>query len=377
MTINPRKIVQELQPYPAPSEDRYKAVRLDFNENTTGFPNAYPTGLEPATVSAYPEYSVFITKLCKQLNVEPDNVLLTNGSDEALLLVALTFVDAGDVAVLSKPCFTVMPTTLKLVGAKLTEVPVRRDFSFDVESIERALEGAKVAMFASPENPTGAVLDRSIITKWAKQFPNTLFVIDEAYGEYTGKSLLPMLAVLDNLLVLKTFSKAWGMAGLRLGVVFGQPRLIEFLKRVKMPYTVNSAAVATASKLLDREKEVKTAAAETMVRKERVEEKLIALGYQLVRGEANSFLLKLGTSCSAFEQFSRANGLLVRVRTCPATTGYIRVSIGTEEEMQKFFEVLEQFEKKNRGAENDTNKRAADSQPFSASRTSFANYEGN
>jgi histidinol-phosphate aminotransferase len=340
--IMPRKVIGELQPYPAPAEGRYGAVRLDFNENTTGFPASYPEGISPTVISAYPEYSEFLKKAATTFGVTPESMIATNGSDEALLLIALTFVEQVDRAVLSKPCFAVMPQCLRLAGAILDQVPVRSDLSFNVDELEKRMTGATIAMFASPENPTGAVLASTLIESWCAKFPDTLFVVDEAYGEYCGETTLPLISKFPNLIVLKTFSKAWGMAGLRLGVTFAQPRLIDFINRIRLPYSVNSAAVATALKLLDNKQAVLDAAKATMQRKQSIERVLRDRGYEIISGQANSFLLKMKPAdCKAFERFARSQAVLVR----PREETYIRVSIGTETEMQKFLEVLTQFEK--------------------------------
>lgn len=340
--LSARKIVSELKPYPAPPEGRYSAVRLDFNENTSGFPEYYPGGIDPVMVSAYPEYGKFIEEAATVFGVSQNQLLATNGSDEALFLIPLVFVEPGDRAVLSKPCFAVMPQCLKLAGAVLDEVPVKDDFSFDLDELEKRMSGARIAMFASPENPTGAVIPPAVTEKWCKKYPDTLFVMDEAYGEYYGETALPLITKFDNLLVTRTFSKAWGMAGLRLGIVFGQEKLIDSIKRIKLPYTVNSLAMETAMKLLDNKEKIYTNARQTMKRKEAIENELESRGYSLVRGFANSFLLKLGCEESkAFEQFARAQGILVR----PREEKYIRVSTGTEPEMQKFMNALAQFEK--------------------------------
>jgi histidinol-phosphate aminotransferase len=233
-----------------------------------------------------------------------------------------------------------MPQCLKLAGAVLDEVPVKSDFSFDLDELERRMDGAKIAMFASPENPTGAVIPSAVIEQWCAKFPNTLFVVDEAYGEYWGQTVLSLIDKFDNLLVTRTFSKAWGMAGFRLGLVFGQPALIDMIKRIKLPYSVNSAAVLTAMRLLDQQDQVLATAKNTMDRKDALEGQLKAEGYSLVSGFANSFLLKLGAAESkAFEYLARSEGVLVRLRE----QQYVRVSIGTEAEMEKFRSVLKQF----------------------------------
>jgi histidinol-phosphate aminotransferase len=339
--IKPRKVVEEMKAYPAPSEGRCDYVRLDFNENTTGFPQAYPSGIPSEAVSAYPEYGKFLAKAATVFGVDETCMVATNGSDEALMLVALTFVDPGDRAVLSKPCFVVMPHCLKLAGAQLDEVPVQNDLSFDLIGLEARFAGAKIAMFATPENPTGAIIPPATIEKWCAKFPDTLFVIDEAYGDYNEATVLPLVNKYENLLVMRTFSKAWGMAGFRLGLLFGCPRLIDYIRRIKLPYSVNSAAAATAVKLLDKADEVRNDARATIERKTKVEKQLKERGYTVISGYANSFLLAFPPERAAqFESFARSQGVLVRRRE----QQYIRVSVGTEAEMKKFMDVVEKFE---------------------------------
>lgn len=354
-SILPRKTVLGLRPYPAPNWSRYVQVRMDFNENTQGFPDAYPQNVPPYLVSAYPEYHEFIPRLAKYYSVQADSLMLTNGSDEAIMMVATTFIEpgAGDVAVLSKPCFIVMSHSLAFAGATLREVPVLDDMSFDKAGIEQALgEGAKVAMFATPENPTGKELDTDTIINWCRRFPNTLFVIDEAYGEYSGTSVIPYIREFENLMVMRTFSKAWGMAGLRLGLVFAQPYLIDYLNRVRSPFNVNAIAIQTAAKLLDKSKEVMDAVAAAMQRKRQLEHELARRGYRLVTGASNGFLIGFGINAAAFESFARDRGVLVRNRSdavYPGNNpsriwGYVRVSTGTNPENKQFLAVLDEYE---------------------------------
>jgi histidinol-phosphate aminotransferase len=358
MPVLPRLTVQQLKPYHKPLEGRSAFARLDFNENTTGFPDVYPDGVQAFAISAYPEYDLFITRLADFYKVNADSILLTNGSDEGISVAAQTFVEVqGDYAVVSDPCFSMIPQLLTLAGATLREVKVNPDLSFDLTGIEAALQlGAKIAMFATPENPTGAILDREAIKKWCIQFPSTLFVIDEAYGEFADSSMLANLTQFDNLLVLKTFSKAWGMAGLRLGVAFGAPALIEYMQRVKLPYSVNAMAVETANKLLDRANEVKTTAAKAVADINKLADELIDDGYRVNKGFSNSFLLGAGINAERLSEHCRSRGVLIRNRsnsvfvddlngTRPAMWGRLRVSVGTENEHIKFLTALESFNK--------------------------------
>lgn len=309
------------------------------------------------TVSAYPEYGPLIKRLSEFYGVGESSLMLTNGSDEALMVIANTFIEPGvDRAVVSKPCFIVIPHCLKLAGASVHEVPVKADLSFNIAGIENELQaGAKLAMFASPENPTGALLDVSQIKKWCMQYSQTLFVIDEAYGEYASGSMLSAVAEFDNLLVLKTFSKAWGMAGLRFGITFGNPSLIEYMLRVRLPYSVNSAAVWTVNRLLDQQSQMVQSVNSVKEEKARLCQELKKRGYQIDIGHSNSFLLGAGANAMRLTEHCKGQNVLVRNRSAsqfppelnggrPVMWGKVRVSIGTPTESQSFLAALGSFD---------------------------------
>jgi histidinol-phosphate aminotransferase len=356
MPIKPKRAVQSLPPYPKPEEGRHAYVRLDFNENTTGYPQAYPPGMPHQSVSAYPEYGQLVDRLAKFYSVAPDQLLLTNGSDEGLFITAHTFIEPNESsAVVSTPCFVVIPHCLTLAGAKVTEVKVREDLSFDIEEISAVLKkGVQVAMFATPENPTGAVLDGETIQRWCRQYPDTLFAIDEAYGEFAGSSMVPYINKFENLLVLKTFSKAWGMAGLRLGIVFGNAQLLSCMQVVKMPYTVNTAAVWTANKLLDESATVQASVKCIMQEKARMVAELKGRSFKMDEGSANSVLLHAGVNAQPLTDACRAQGVLVRNRSSvrfpadlngnrPVTWGRVRASVGTKEETDRLLKAIDRF----------------------------------
>lgn len=356
MTILPKKVVQELSEYPPALEGRRDFARLDSCENTSGFPTAYPDGLPDQWVSAYPEYGELVERLAAKHSVKPENILITNGSDEAIYLVCSTFIEPGvDKAIVSNPCFVVIPHSLKLSGATLQVVNVRPDLSFDTDGIEKALAaGAKIAMFATPENPTGSLLDGDTIMKWCKKFPNTLVAIDEAYTEFSGTTLIPRLQEAPNLVILRTFSKAWGMAGLRLGYCLGDADIIAYMRRVRLLYNVNSAAVWTALKLLDQGLDVETDTQAAMKRKAQLLDELDARGYETIRGAANSFLLYAADAAEEFQTYCRERKVLVRNRSygkIPAANefnpmwGMVRVSVGTPDENTRFLAALTEFGK--------------------------------
>lgn len=343
--IPPRKTVQEMKAYVPPLEGRRPFVRLDFNENTVGFPEAYD-GIEPTLLTAYPEYDEFQDKLSRLWGIPRERILLTNGSDEGLFVIAFTFIEPNqDTAVTTTPTFALIPHYLKLVQGRLVEVPYTSRFEYDLDTIETVLKGGvKLAVFASPDNPVGAVLPVDAVRDWCGRYPDTLFVIDEAYAEYSGVTVLPLLDQFDNLLVTRTFSKAWGLAGLRLGVVIGNEKLVEAMQRVRSPYSVNALALQTASRLLDQADAVRAEARSTMARKARIVAAVQERGYRVVEGRGNFFMIGVGWEAPEFCRFFRERGILLRDRSGhPFLRGLVRVSVGTEAEMARFLEVLDEY----------------------------------
>lgn len=353
--ILPKKSVLDLSPYGAPDEGRLNAIRLDFNENTRAVSGAYPEGMPETWISAYPEYGILLDKLARYMAVSPDSIILANGSDEAINLVANTFVEPGvDRALISSPCFVMIKQCLAIAGATLEEVPVLSNLEFDLEGIEAALDlNPRMAMFATPDNPTGSIIPTAIIEKWCQKYSDTLFVIDEAYGEFAGASVIPLVASYGNLLVLKTFSKAWAMAGLRLGMIIGSPELLQYVQRVRLPYSVNSAAVFTATRLVDREDEMVSRVAELLTERSQLAKTLSLNGYMVRETKANWCLMGAGMLAEQFMNFCRSKNILVRNRsnsmfgkfqnTPSPMWGWVRVSVGGRDEMAAFEKALSAF----------------------------------
>lgn len=368
--IKPKKVLQDLGIYGSPEEGRSNYIRLDFNENT-----------DPIAVcgySSYPEYKSLLAGLSAIYNVPEENLIATNGTDEALFLIANTFIEPGsDSALVSKPTFDMIYRGLLIAGADLIEVPVKDDLSYNIDALAEVLsnERIKVAIFASPDNPTGSVIDLDIIEGWCKKYKDTLFVMDEAYAEYAGIDAIPLTRHNKNLLVTRTFSKAWGIAGLRLGVIIGDSELLSYITSLKMPYSVNACAVSSCVDLVEMKAAVLEAAKATMVRKARLLKELTELGLTYTEGYGNFFLLDTGDCAQAFCDYLKDGGILVRNRSTQASTsptpiarsttaasatspsenkvpvnimhGKVRISIGTDEENKELLETIKSWLEKN------------------------------
>jgi histidinol-phosphate aminotransferase len=352
--IRPRQAVRDVTVYSVPPEGRRGAVRLDFNENTAGFPDVVALGDLPAEVlTSYPEYGALQGALGATVGLPPDHLLLCNGSDDSLSVLAATYVEpAGPgAALVSRPTYALIPYFLQLYGARLVEVPARADLSFDLDGIAAALDRERgrgpvqLAVFASPDNPSGAVLDPGFVLAQCARHPDTLFVLDEAYAEYgAAPTLLEEVQRQENLLVLRTFSKAWGLAGLRLGYIAGCPELLGWLRRVRLPFTVNALAVEAALRLLPEAERVQKDAAAAMARKAQLVAALRGRGFTVHDGAANFFLLLVGPSAPRLCAHCRGRGVLLRDRSqLPETAGMIRITVGTAEENATLLRAVDDF----------------------------------
>jgi histidinol-phosphate aminotransferase len=340
-TPQARQAVQRLVAYAPPQENRASFTRLDFNENTHA----------DLDLAMYPEYQELISSLASHWKLLPSQILPTNGSDEALMIIPQTYIEPRqDSAIILNPTFSMIPLYLKLVEANIVEIPVTPSLNYDIGAISDALEkqAVKLAVFPSPDNPTGATLNLEQLSLWCQSFPETLFVLDEAYAEYqpeeTHNNSLGLLKQHCNLLITRTFSKAWGLAGLRLGVILGHPQQIAILNRVRSPFSVNSAAVKEVLRLLPQAQRVLETAQRVLETKASTLKALQEQGYKVHAGGGNFFLLHLGKEATAFCEYCQTHRLLLRDRSAlPALFGSIRITVGTPSEMEGFRALLHAF----------------------------------
>ncbi|MFM7468543.1 MAG: aminotransferase class I/II-fold pyridoxal phosphate-dependent enzyme [Vampirovibrionales bacterium] len=354
-TLQPKKEVQALAPYKPPLGQRRSKVRLDFNENTKGFPDLLPHGIPMEEVSIYPAYEALLQALATMVGLDVSRLTLTNGSDEALAVIPQTFLTQGDKVLLSQPSFPLIAHNIKLTGAAITFIQVQpRSFSYDCETIEATLEEArlagtpfKMAVFASPDNPTGAIMPIAVLERLLHAHPDTLFVLDEAYQEYTGQTAASLMSKFSHLIITRTFSKAWGLAGLRLGYIMAHPQAIAYLSRVKSPYSVNGLSVWLAKQLIPHSRRILTEAQALMHAKQTLMKNLTTL-FQLhiVAGHAHFFLVWLGTlETQRFVHFLRETcNVLVRDRSSDVgLAGYVRINTGTQEENAQLLQAVAEY----------------------------------
>ena len=310
-------------------------LRLDFNENTEG---CSPRVLERLrTLSAddlsrYPEREPVEKVVAEWLGVAKPQVLLTNGVDEAIHLLCETYLQPGDEAIVAVPTFGMYEVYASATGATVVSVQADDDFRFPLAGVlARISPRTKLIAIANPNNPTGTVAAAADLLAIAERAPEAAVLIDEAYFDFYGQSLMAEVNRRENLFVARTFSKAYGMAGLRIGVLTGAVSQMVFVRRIASPYNVNAVALACLPAALEDPSYVASYVEAVRRGRAQIEAELRALGIKHWPSEANFVLAQFGATREAFVSAMRLRGILVRDRNRdPGCAGCVRITVGTD-----------------------------------------------
>jgi len=349
--------IQTLMPYalskPVDALERELGVKcvakLASNENALG---PSPLAIEAIRnvahrINRYPDGGAYYlrTALGEKYGFHPDQVFLGNGSNELLELIAQAYLTPETNAVVAERAFTIFKIVVRLVNADLRLVPMR-EFTHDLEAMARSVDSrTRVVFVANPNNPTGTMVGREEVEKFIEQVPpNVLIVLDEAYYEYIQRPdiarSLDYVRERENIVVLRTFSKVYGLAGLRIGFGIGTKRLVQDMNRVREPFNVNLVAQVAALAALQDEEHVRKSVALAVEGKNYLYGELDRMGMAYVRSETNFILAKVGNSRDVYEKLLRL-GVIVRPMAGDGLDEYIRVSVGVPSENKAFIDGLE------------------------------------
>lgn len=343
-----RAAVERMRPYHPPLEGRDDKVRLDFNENTAGCsPRVLRAlaGLAAADLSMYPEQESVRREMAKSFRVRADELLLSNGTDEALHLIANAFLDPGDSVLLVEPTFAMYRFYSELAGARVQAMRYDENLEFPMREVLRALRSApRVFFLANPNNPTGGVLKKPVLREILQSAPRSMFVVDEAYFEYSGITVVPWVRRHRNLIVTRTFSKAAGLAGLRLGCLFAHREITPLLRKAQSPYPISiPALVAGKAALRDRAHLARTLR-EFRRSRAALEQGLARLGIRYFPSAANFILMDLGAKAKGVVASLARKRVLIRDRSSDFDgRGCVRITIGTLEETRRVLRGLEKL----------------------------------
>ncbi len=343
-----RKAILERRAYQAPGEGRANKMRLDFNENTGGCSRAVLRALARLTakeLAMYPEYARTTRRLARHYGVAADELLLTNGGDEALRLFFDTFVDAGSSVVICEPTFPMYRYWGEIAGAKIRALRYGREMEFPLEGVMRALaEEPRVVFVCNPNNPTGTLVRPEEIEAILRAARRTAVVIDEAYAEFAGVTVVSWIRKYRQLFVARTFSKTAGLAGLRLGAVIGCAESVAMVRRAAGPFPVNVAALAAAEAAVEDGETMRRYVGEVVRLRGWLEKELKKMEVRTYPSAGNFLLADFGARGPGLFRRLERRGILVRERSKDLGPGYARITIGTRAEIRNLVREIQQHE---------------------------------
>ena len=309
---------------------------MDFNENTAGCsPRVLKRlrALDGDLVARYPRREEGEQGVAAHLGVGSEELVLTNGTDEAIHLVSEAYLDRHSEAIIVVPTFAMYEIYAAATGARVVQVPAGENFRFPTEVVLSAVNAAtRLIAIANPNNPTGILVSTSELARIAQSVPQAAILVDEAYFEFSRETMVPAWRSLPNLFVTRTFSKAYGMAGLRIGVLMGHPQEIKDLRRAASPYNLNAVALACLPEALGDQAYVEDYVAQTLTGRRELESELENWDVRFWPSRANFVLLHLGAQCPRFIQEMRRRGILVRDRSSdPGCENCVRITLGGRE----------------------------------------------
>jgi len=332
--LEAREAIKNLHAYRPPLAGRM-GLRLDFNESTVGCSPrvlARLRSLDSELLARYPEREPVEQGVAAFLGLDPAQVLLTNGVDEAIHLLSSTYLDPGDEALIVTPTFAMYAIFAQAEGARVVEVLAGDNFTFPEKDLLGQLSPrTRLIAVANPNNPTGVAVAGNVLIQIAQAAPQAAVLVDEAYFEFHGETVIKQPRQIENLFVARTFSKAYGLAGLRIGILAGEARQMAMVRRVASPYNVNAAALALLPEALQDQEYVGRYVAQVLSNRDKLQRELGNLGLHYWPSHANFVLVHIGPAHAEFVQALRNRGILVRDRhTDPGCEGCVRLTVGSD-----------------------------------------------
>jgi histidinol-phosphate aminotransferase len=335
-----------IQGYPDPGD----GLRLHLNENTGGCSPRVVEAIRrvgTTDVSTYPTYTELVLACAKHFSVDPEWILLTNGLDEGILMTAVAHIARARVhdaeTIVPLPAFDPYPNSTEAVGATVVRVPAEPGYRFQTEAVLKALTPrTRMVFLNTPNNPTGQLIPIADLKRIADAAPDAVVLIDEAYIEFGGTTFLPELHRYPNVLVGRTFSKAYGLAGMRVGIVIGQPQALDPVRAVTLPFNINAVALAGTLAALEDTEFLPRYAAQVDQSRKRLAATCRRLGLEYWDSAANFILVRVGDAAPLFVQALASRNVHVRDRSKdPSTQGCIRITAGVLEHTEAAIAALE------------------------------------
>ena len=346
LKVNIRETVAGLESGFVPHEGREGKLRLDYNENTIGCSPAVRRALARMTaeqISMYPEYGVATERLARHFGVRPKEMVLANGADDSLRVIMDVFLERGSSVLLVEPGFPMFRFYAALAGARISRVRIGEDMKFPLKAALRELKRRPTVFFlANPNNPTGTVVGKKELRQMIQASPQTAVVVDEAYAEFSGVTVLPWIRKYPNLIVVRTFSKGMGLAGLRFGFIFANAELAELCRKTLPPFPVNLAALVAGEAALGDRQFVRRYVAAVKRSRRLLSEWLERRGVKVFPSATNFLYADFGAGATKIVRALEKKEILVRDRASDfGRPGFVRIALGTVGQTRKLIGALE------------------------------------
>lgn len=345
--IEPKEAVKQIEPYEVPLFAETYSLKIDANENVFGCSSKVIERLKNITtddISRYPHYGTVTKKIAEYLKVSTDEIKITDGADEALSALIQTYCNTDDVMLTVTPSFSMPKLYANLAGAKVVEIGYQKRWEFPTEDFLKEIETnpkIKIVHLTSPNNPTGECISEENAERILKVAKDKLVIFDETYGGYSDKSMISKVKDYENLAVVKSFSKDFALAGLRIGYIVTNSERIKLLKTVISPYSVNSLAAIAAETALSDLGHFEKVKEEIKKSKEFLTNGFQKLGFTVYPSEANFLLINAGEKADFVYLTLLKNGIKVRKFTDKLMNGLLRITIPQIENAEKIIEFLQ------------------------------------
>lgn len=355
-----RATIERITPYvPGKSIEEVAAeygvadiVKLASNENPLG---PSPLALEAVRRGAgevfrYPDGASreLVALLAKQLAVPEDHLMVGNGSDEVIKLLAEAYLEPGDEVIYADPTFSEYAYAARLMGAVEVQVPLTADWVHDLDGmLAKVSDRTKLVFVCNPNNPTGTIVSHDSLERFLAALPpHTILVCDEAYVEYADQSVFPdtlsWVRRGERVVVLRTFSKLFGLAGLRVGYGIAPPYIMNNIRRVKEPFNVNRLGQAAACAALEDGEHIERSLSLNAEERERLHRSLEGLGCKVTPSHANFLWVDLGRECQPVLEALLQRGVIIRGGDAFGHPHHVRITVGTKDENDKLLRSLEE-----------------------------------
>ncbi len=346
--LRPRDAVLQMHPYSPPTSGRYDKLRLDFNENTVGCSpkviEFLKDRLDQGQLATYPEYTEAREEIADYFGVPEDQMLFTNGTDEAIQVLMNTYVDDGDDVIILRPSYAMYRFYAEVAGASVRDLDYRpHTLQFPLDELLDAIQpDTRAVLISNPNNPTGAAVTLDGIEKILRRAQNAAVLIDEAYYEFCGITALRHVEVYPNLFVSRTFSKVFGMAAMRFGCVFSQASNIASMHKCQSPYSVNTLATLAARAAVQDTTYITRYVTEVLAARELLYVGLEKLSVPYWESHGNFVLANFGERAIEVRDKLRDRGILVRDRSYEYP-GAVRITVGTRDQIHRVLEDLQEI----------------------------------